>query len=166
MYGSAEVVGLMMTKIIGYDGTKEWEVLRTACLLGEAMQYTNFLRDVLEDFVVHGRIYMPADRLKQFGLTTTHVEELCQWDMSSLARWQVFIQDQIACCRLLYQEANSWIALLHPDWRKAVRYASRLYESILTKIEKRAGNVFSANVRTTKFEKLKTLFTSWLQSPF
>jgi phytoene synthase len=23
MYGSAEVVGLMMTKIIGYDGTKE-----------------------------------------------------------------------------------------------------------------------------------------------
>jgi phytoene/squalene synthetase len=65
MYGSAEVVGLMMCKLIGYESEQEAEVFRTACLLGEAMQYTNFLRDIQEDYVEHGRIYMPLERLQQ-----------------------------------------------------------------------------------------------------
>lgn len=78
MYGSAEVIGLMMTRIIGYDKEDETDVFYTARLLGEAMQYTNFLRDVLEDFTVHGRIYMPADRLAQCNLSHKDVVSLCK----------------------------------------------------------------------------------------
>jgi 15-cis-phytoene synthase len=58
MYGSAEVIGLMMTQLIGYKGEKE-QVFWYAKKLGEAMQYTNFLRDVCEDRRDHGRVYMP-----------------------------------------------------------------------------------------------------------
>ena len=46
MYGSAEVVGLMMGCVLGMDE----QGVPHAKALGEAMQYTNFLRDVLEDY--------------------------------------------------------------------------------------------------------------------
>jgi phytoene synthase len=68
MYGSAEVIGLMMCKIIGYDKAQEAEVFRTAKLLGEAMQYTNFLRDIVEDSRDFDRLYIPEDRLVQHNL--------------------------------------------------------------------------------------------------
>jgi len=63
MYGSAEVVGLMMTTLIGYTGESD-EVFLYARRLGEAMQYTNFLRDIGEDRNDHHRVYMPLDRLQ------------------------------------------------------------------------------------------------------
>jgi phytoene/squalene synthetase len=34
--------------------------------LAEAMQYTNMLRDVLEDYTIYGRIYLTQDRLTAF----------------------------------------------------------------------------------------------------
>jgi len=43
-------------------------VFRTAKLLGEAMQYTNMLRDIVEDSVEYDRIYIPEDRLVQHDL--------------------------------------------------------------------------------------------------
>ena len=60
MYGSASVVGLMMCHIIGFtDPTHEAKVKIYATELGNAMQLTNFLRDVREDYEDLGRIYMP-----------------------------------------------------------------------------------------------------------
>ena len=37
--------------------------------LGEAMQLTNFLRDVKEDYEDFGRIYMPEEDLQLYELT-------------------------------------------------------------------------------------------------
>ena len=48
MYGSASVVGLMMCYIIGFNDIRALE--------GEAMQLTNFIRDVGEDYKERGRI--------------------------------------------------------------------------------------------------------------
>jgi 15-cis-phytoene synthase len=66
MYGSAEVVGLVMCDLIGYDAEHREETLAGARKLGEAMQLTNFLRDVAEDWNELGRIYMPSDDLSRF----------------------------------------------------------------------------------------------------
>ena len=60
VYGSAAVVGLMMTYVIGYT---EPNALEYAKKLGYAMQLTNFLRDIDEDYVNRNRIYMPQDEL-------------------------------------------------------------------------------------------------------
>jgi phytoene synthase len=56
LYGSAEVVGLMMAKILGLDP----ESYTSARYLGSAMQYVNFIRDINEDLWL-GRNYFPRN---------------------------------------------------------------------------------------------------------
>jgi phytoene synthase len=64
MYGSAQVVGLMMCKILRIPP----EAYPYACALGEAMQLTNFLRDVREDRCEYKRMYMPRDLLHYYEI--------------------------------------------------------------------------------------------------
>ena len=158
MYGSAEVIGLMMCKLIGYDESQEQEVWRTAKLLGEAMQYTNFLRDISEDLLEYDRIYMPEDRLVQHDLNHILLTQYVQGKPVD-ERWQTFVSAQVLQCKELYREANKGIQLLHPQGRRAVLVASRMYESILDKIIRNDYDSLTRTARTTKFEKLRTLFS-------
>ena len=63
LYGSAEVIGLMMARILELHP----ESHEAACHLGRGMQYINFIRDIAEDAAM-GRVYMPEDELARFGL--------------------------------------------------------------------------------------------------
>ena len=63
MYGSAEVIGLYMAKIMDLPD----KALYYAQYLGRAMQYINFIRDIAEDIKL-GRIYMPGNELKKHGI--------------------------------------------------------------------------------------------------
>ena len=63
-YGVASTVGLMSMHIVGF---KSSEAVPCAIKLGVALQMTNILRDVGEDFE-HGRVYLPQDELEAFGI--------------------------------------------------------------------------------------------------
>ena len=63
MYGSAEVIGLFMAKIIGLPT----ESYRYARLLARAMQYINFIRDIKEDIAL-GRTYLAQELMELGGL--------------------------------------------------------------------------------------------------
>ena len=63
-YRVASVVGLLTAEIFGYQDRR---TLRYANDLGLAFQLTNILRDVHED-VARGRVYLPLDELKRFGV--------------------------------------------------------------------------------------------------
>ncbi len=63
VYGSAEVIGLMMATIMGLPK----KVFKAAELQGRAMQWINFIRDINEDNQL-GRCYFPTEDLKRFGL--------------------------------------------------------------------------------------------------
>jgi phytoene synthase len=63
LYGSAEVIGLMMAKIINLPK----QAYPSAMYLGRAMQYINFIRDISEDLKL-GRTYFPQEELKKFNL--------------------------------------------------------------------------------------------------
>lgn len=162
MYGSAEVVGLMMCKIIWYDKDQEAEVFRTAKLLGEAMQYTNFLRDIREDLIDFDRLYIPEDRLLKHNLNHVLLTQYIQGKPIDDA-WKQFLSDQILACKEVYREANTGIYLLNKRGRKAVRVASWVYESILDKIVRLEYDVFTHDAHTTKSEKLFTLFSKTLK---
>jgi len=69
MYGSAEVIGLYMAKIMNLPN----QALYHARYLGRAMQYINFIRDIAEDLTLN-RMYMPADELKDHGITELNYE--------------------------------------------------------------------------------------------
>ena len=57
IYGSAEVIGLFMSRIMNLDDT----ALPYARMLGRAMQYINFIRDINEDVSLRRR-YLPLTR--------------------------------------------------------------------------------------------------------
>ncbi len=93
IYGSAEVIGLMMAKIIGLPK----ESFEYAKYLGRAMQYINFIRDIAEDLEL-GRIYFPQTDLQQHGLENltldyvkNHTEQFTrfiQTQFDRYCRWQ------------------------------------------------------------------------------
>lgn len=70
MYGSAEVIGLFMARILNLPE----EALEAARLQGRAMQYINFLRDIAEDNEL-GRCYFPSSEYKKYGLKNLTEQE-------------------------------------------------------------------------------------------
>ncbi|HEX8237959.1 MAG TPA: phytoene/squalene synthase family protein [Abditibacteriaceae bacterium] len=160
MYGSAAVVGLMMSHVIGFrdnalrDDALRDDALRNNALehakqLGYAMQLTNFLRDIDEDYQERGRVYMPQDELTRFGLSTRDIAE-----QRFSPAFKEFMQWQSERARALYAEADKGVPLLQKHGRFPVRVAAALYSAILGKIAQQNYNVFEGRARTKLHEKL------------
>ncbi len=153
MYGSAAVVGIMMSYVIGY---KNETTLVKAKALGEAMQLTNFLRDIREDYDGRARVYIPQEDMLQFSVTDEDIREHAMTPgLIALLRFEI---DR---ARTLYTKAESGIDELAPEGRFAVRLASRLYAAILTKIEQANYDVFHGRAKTSLFEKIAIAYSVW-----
>ncbi len=151
-YGVASTVGLMSMHIIGYSGA---EAIPYAIKLGVALQMTNILRDVAEDWRL-GRVYLPQEDLVRF--------ELCEEDLATgevTARWRAFMRFQIERNRRLYAEAWPGVALLDRDGRFAIAAAAELYGAILNDIERHDYDVFSRRAFVSKRGKLRRLPGLW-----
>lgn len=146
MAGSASAVGVMMSYVIGFAGGEK--TLGYAKKLGEAMQLTNFLRDVGEDFRERGRIYLPNEDRERYQVSEKQIQE-GRVDEN----FKKLMQYEINCARDLYQEAEKGIASLHWSGRYPVRLASRLYSAILREIENNQYDVFSKRARVNGFRK-------------
>jgi phytoene synthase len=153
MYGSAAVVGLMMSHAIGFSDPR---ALEYAQKLGYAMQLTNFLRDIDEDFQQRGRIYLPLDDLQRFGVKEAQFAER-YFD----ANFYSLMQFQMQRAHKLYEDAEPGIALLNSEGRRAVRVASALYRAILTKLEQQGSNPFAGRARTNTLEKVQRTMSVW-----
>lgn len=151
-YGVASTVGLMSMHITGFSGP---EAIPYAVKLGVAMQMTNILRDVREDWLA-GRLYLPQDELAAFGLGEEEIASGCVD-----GRWRNFIGFQVARNRQLYAEAMPGIAMLAPAGRFGIAAAAELYQAILDDIEAHGGDVFSRRAHIGKWGKLRRLPGIW-----
>ncbi len=154
-YGVASTVGLMAMHIIGYGGE---HALPYAVKLGVALQITNILRDVAEDYRV-GRVYLPAEELEHFGLSEVDIQNGRVDD-----RWRAFMQFQIDRNRRLYDEALPGIAALKNEGRFAIAAAAELYRAILTDIEANDFDVFSRRAHISTTGKVARLPKIWWRS--
>jgi len=152
MYGSAEVVGLMMTQIIWYDHDHKDTTIHWACKLWEAMQLTNFLRDVYEDCIDLDRIYMPQDILSEYDLSHDDIKQMCQ-NKAIDHRRIAYTKHMIKLCDEMYDLANDSVQYLTPSCRSAILLSSDLYREILRKIESVEYNQFAHSARTTRRDK-------------
>lgn len=155
MYGSASVVGLIMSYIIGFNNIK---ALDYAPYLGEAMQLTNFIRDVGEDYRERGRIYLPQEDMKKYNIDkNTVIQSKINKDFIELIKFE------IKKARDLYRKSDQGLKYLNKRGRFAVVMASRMYEAILDKVEQNNYDVFSKRARTSKREKIYILGKSALE---
>ncbi|CAN5203369.1 phytoene/squalene synthase family protein [soil metagenome] len=153
MYGSAVVVGLMMAHIVGaVAGADSEKVLKAATCLGNAMQLTNFLRDIDEDYQDRGRIYLPQDEMGRYGVKEHDIaSRVMSENLKRLMRFQV------ERARNLFAAAEPGILLLNPKARRAVRLAGKLYASILDSIVKQDYNPFAGRARVSRSKKVKII---------
>jgi phytoene synthase len=154
-YGVASTVGLMSMHIVGFEGP---QAIPYAVKLGVALQLTNILRDVGEDWD-KGRLYLPRKELAAFGL--------CEADIAAGTtsdRWRAFMEEQIQRTHRLYDEAMPGVALLHRDGRFAIAAAADLYRAILNDIQLHGGDVFSRRAHLDRWAKLRRLPGIWWRS--
>ncbi len=154
MHGSAETVGLMLTYIIGYYDP---HALPHAASLGEAMQLTNFLRDIREDYQDRGRIYIPQEDMNRFNVTEAMIAR-----QETTPEFINLMKFEVHRARQLFKEAELGICMLSHKGQFPVRLASRLYEKILDKIEQNQYNIFEKRVRSTTLEKLWLILKTYV----
>jgi phytoene synthase len=144
-YGSAAVVGLMMCRVVGVADER---ADRHAGALGVAMQLSNFLRDVGEDWR-RGRVYLPMEDLARFGYT--------EWDLASGVvdeRFVALMRFEIDRARGLYQVADEGMRYIPRGRRFPVVVARELYAAILDRIEAQDYDVFSRRAQVSRPAKL------------
>jgi phytoene synthase len=144
-YYVASVVGIMMSRIFGLQDAT---LLPHAVEMGLAMQLTNILRDVREDYV-RGRVYLPAEDLSRFEISETQLRE-GRLD----GNWRALMHFEIDRARAWYAAAELGLPGLDNDGsRMTARVMSRVYAGILTEIERRQGDVFSARCHVPLWRK-------------
>ena len=156
-YAVASTVGLMVMHIVGYAGK---EAIPYAVKLGVALQITNILRDVGEDWR-NGRLYLPLDELAAFGLSEADMAGAVVDD-----RWRAFMRFQIARARRLFAEALPGVAMLGQSGRFAIGAAAELYQAILDDIEANDYDVFTRRAHTSERQKLALLPGIWWRARF
>ena len=145
-YHVASVVGLIMVHVLTEPSP---DLLKPARDLGTAMQLTNILRDIAEDWQ-RDRLYLPADELEKFGLTADDIARQRTGDS-----FRAMMRFQIARARAYYSQAEPGIAALPADGsRFCARLMSTVYGAILDEIERADYQVYRGRVRVSFPRKL------------
>jgi phytoene synthase len=116
MYGSAEVIGLFMARIMGLSDA----AMDCARLLGRSMQYINFIRDIAEDHSL-GRIYLP--------ISETSLSSLAEQETRAHpVEFRRFIQAQLSRYRQWQARARRGYKLIPKRYRIPIKTAGDMYE--------------------------------------
>jgi phytoene synthase len=151
----ASAVGLICISVFGCrsEAARDYAVN-----LGLALQLTNILRDVRDDFA-RGRVYLPLDDLQAHGCTE---DDLARGRMTDRVR--ALIAFECARARELYARAT---ARLPPEDRPrlvAAEIMRAVYFEILRRIERNGYDVFSARVRVPRPRQALIALGQWLRT--
>jgi len=153
-YGVASTVGLMSMYIVGF---KSSEAVPYAIKLGVALQMTNILRDIGEDYQ-NGRLYLPREELAFYGIREQDIAESRITD-----NWRQFMKFQIERTRHLYEESWTGVKLLEREGQLAIGAASVFYQGILDEIEKNDYDVFTKRANLSATGKVSKIPALWLK---
>ena len=151
-YLVASVVGLVCIRIFGY---REKKAEQLAIDTGIAFQLTNILRDVKED-AERGRIYLPADKLREYGVPVERLYELCAGAEPRHNELELLMGLQ-GKAQMLYRRSEQLIPLLDADSRAAMRVLVRIYRRLLERIASDPAAIFRTRVSVPDVQKVAIL---------
>ena len=157
-YRVASAVGLVSIEIFGYRdaGCKTYAVE-----LGLALQLTNILRDVGQDFANGGRIYLPRADLARFGCT---VEDLAEGRRNDA--FLTLMRSEAVRAEGFYRRA---VAALPPADRRtmvAAEIMRAVYHRLLMRMWRDGFRVFTQRYSLSKLEKIALIVTTSLRCRF
>lgn len=152
-YHVAGVVGLIMCRVFGL---REAGAEAQAVQMGNAMQLTNILRDVEEDWG-RGRVYLPGEDLERFGVTEQQIaSRLVTPGLVELIRFE------IRRARGLYEAGAEGLRHLPDDGSRLTACAMAvIYAGILGAIEQQGCNPFAGRARLGFVRKLGRVPGAW-----
>eukprot|EP00434_Breviolum_minutum_P021349 symbB.v1.2.018838.t1/scaffold1518.1/size114122/3 len=132
--------------------------------LGVAFQLTNILRDIGED-AERGRIYVPLEDLRRFGITEEEVLEASktQSSLHQEQKWIDFMEFQMERCEKEYQRAKAGIVGLSEVNRLGVMAALYVYGDILNRIRKNNYDNLSRRAYVPFVDKVLLMGKAWLK---
>jgi phytoene synthase len=150
MEGSAAVIGTMMLPIL--ESSDRAAAREPARQLGLAFQLTNFIRDVAED-LDRGRVYLPAEDLRRFGVTREDLMEAARVRRST-PKIKTLMMYEAQRARAHYIAAAAGIPMLAPSSQACMRAAFRLYGGILDEVEAQDHDVFVRRATVPKLRRI------------
>ena len=151
LYGSSEVVGLFMAKIMDLSP----ESFNAARHLGRAMQYINFIRDISEDIML-GRVYFPLDDLEEFGLE--NLDENHAKDNPD--NFRGFVAKQLETYRIWQKEAEKGFSYIPYRYLISIKTASDMYNWTAKEIEKDPFVVYKKKLKPSAPQIVFNVFSN------
>lgn len=144
-YRVASAVGLVSIEIFGCKnpGCKDY-----AIDLGLALQLTNIIRDVGEDWANGGRIYLPAEEMRRFGFSEDDLRLGKQ-----NAAFDQLIRFQAQRAREFYKRAASELPPEDARSLVAAEIMQRVYSTLLDKMERDGFRVLEKRYAHGKLRK-------------
>lgn len=147
-YKVASTVGLVCIEIYGYDDKRAREYAES---WGIYMQLTNILRDVAED-IERDRVYLPLEDLRRYGISEEDLKS--GKDILKHPGWKPFVSEFISRADKYRERGLKLFSLLDKSSRYSPAAMTTFYHSIMKKIEKNDGDVFSERTQLSKTEKI------------
>lgn len=148
-YGVAGTVGELLTPILASSNKNSFEQAKEAAIaLGKALQITNILRDVGEDFQ-NGRIYLSAEKLVEYqvDLQSVYHEGITS---NYIQLWESYALKAVS----LYDIALNGINYFDTEVRYIIELAATAYLEILEEVRK-SNYSLHKKVYVSKLKKMK-----------
>ena len=156
IHGSAEVIGLMMARIMHLPD----KALPAAQMLGRAMQYINFIRDIHED-LQFGRIYFPLEILQKHGLSTLEEQET----RDNPEGYKAFVREEIDRYCKWQAAAEKGFRFIRKRYLIPVKTASEMYKWTAHQIEQDPFIVYRKKVKPLVPYIVSTVLRNVLTKP-
>jgi phytoene synthase len=153
MHGSAEVIGLMMAAIMELDPSSH----RHAALLGRAMQFINFIRDIREDNAF-GRNYFPKDDMARFQLISLGINDV----LGNRNGFEKFVHAQIMRYQEWQSQAEQGFRFIPRRCLIPIKTASEMYKWTARRIEKNPLIVYKEKVKPSKMRIWRMALKNYL----
>ena len=142
----ASVVGVVSAEIFG---AREPACRQYALDLGLALQLTNILRDVGEDFANGSRIYLPRAEMELFGYTAADLAA-----SRHNAAFLALMDFQAQRARDFYRAAATGLPDTERKTMVAAEIMRAIYSRLLEKMERARFQIFGHRYRLTRPHKL------------
>ncbi len=152
IYGSAEVIGLFMAKILDLSN----EASESARMLGRAMQFIIFIRDIAEDTRL-GRTYLPISECPLKSLSESEVRE-------SPEEFRIFVSNQLKRYSEWQERAEAGYRYLPHRYLVPIRTAGDMYKWTARKIAADPFVVFDRAVKPGRLRIVTRALKNMIQS--
>ena len=143
---SANPVGRLVLYACGYADAERFRLSDATC---SALQLANFWQDVSSDYHLRGRIYVPQDAMRRFG-----IDERVIADGKATPEFRALLKEQVQWAQELFEEGLPLIGMVDKELALDLDLFSRGGLEILRAIEAQDYDVLRARPAISKTTKI------------